>query len=102
MLIVIEDGKMVFPGIPRLTVQYFITVLGRCDNHPTRNGEEPLTPDSLVPIFLRSSRDKGPGGRLCRFHNVPQDGISAEMAEVANCRLQPAPNAGLCHPPPHC
>ncbi len=34
-----------------------------------------------------------PGGCLCRFDYVPQDGDSEGVAEA-----HPAPNAGLCHP----
>ncbi len=42
----------------------------------------------------------GPGGRLCHFHNAPQDGDSARVAEAAHSHRHLATNAGPCNPQP--
>ncbi len=42
----------------------------------------------------------GPGGRLCRSDNAPQDRDSAGAAGAAHSRRHPAPNAGPRETPP--
>ncbi len=63
-------------------------------------GKPPLTPDSLVPIMLKSAEgwDQA-GGRFCRSDNAPQDGDSTGAAGTARSRRHPAPNDGPRHPP---
>ncbi len=61
-------------------------------------GEQPLIPDSLVPIMLKGRRMR-PSGHFCRFDNVPQDGDSAKVAKAGHSCHHPAPNAGPRHPP---
>ncbi len=51
----IEESKMMMPRTPCLSVQYFnCSVLGDMMTTLQEMGEEPLTPDSLVLIMLRS------------------------------------------------
>ncbi len=64
-----------------------------------KRNEPSLTPDSLVPIILKSA-EGGPGGCFCRSDSAPQDGDSAGAAATAHSRRHPAPNAGPRHPLP--
>ncbi len=52
-----------------------------------------------VCILLKGPRRIGPGGRLSRFVNAPQNGVCAGVADATNCHCHPTLNDGPHHPP---
>ncbi len=75
------------------------TVQEGCDDHPTKEGWAASYTEQFSPNDAEKHRWMGPGGRLCRFDNAPQDGDSAGVAEVANSRRHQLPTLDLVIPP---
>ncbi len=61
--------------------------------------EQPLTPDSLVPIMPLEYWRMRSDGSLCRTDNASQDRVSVRAAKAANSHYHPAPNAKPDYPP---
>ncbi len=61
--------------------------------------EQPLTPDSLVPIMLKSADGWDQVAAFVALTMHPQDGDSVGAAEAAHSRHYPVPNARPRNPP---
>ncbi len=70
----IEDREMMMPGTSGISI-----VLGRCDDHPMRHGSEPIIPNNLVLIRLRSAEE---WDKVAAFVVLTMcDGVSAGVAK---------------------
>ncbi len=94
----IEEGEMMMPGIPCLSVQHF-NCTGRMWWPPYKKGWTASYTGQFGPNYTEEQGWMGPGGCLCRFDSASRNGDSAGVAEVANSHRHPAPDAGP-HPLP--
>ncbi len=93
MWTVIEEGKMMMAGISCSSLWHFSSSVKR-QWPPIKDGWESSYTIQFGPNHAEKCWRMEPGGHLCCFDNVPQDGVGVKA---------PAPNAGPHHsPPPSC